>query len=151
MKTKFIILIVSVLLCTMGILGQTDNSANDKMSSQNQEIELEKAIREAVKNSHYIYVAKVKSTVVVRTGTSFTGRHGETVYVHTISNRLLIEKNLKGTTKKLIVLKDDYFKFRKGAKYLIFTNVYNHLTKAIKLGVSAKELEIVERILSEKK
>ncbi len=149
MKTKFIILIVLVLLCTMGTLGQTDNPADDKISSQNLEIELEKIIRETVKNSQNIYVAKVKSTVVVWTGTSFTGRHGETVYDWTISNRLLIEKNLKGTTKKLIVLKDYHFKFKKGAKYLIFTNTYNHLNKAIKLGVSTKELEIVERILSE--
>lgn len=148
MKTKFIILISLVLICTMGILGQTDNSVDDKVSSQSQEIELEKTIREAVKNSHYIYVAKVKSRVLVRSGLTFTGRHGETVIDHIFSNRMLIEKNLKGTNKKLINLKDDDFK--KGANYLIFANTNNSFTKAINLDVSTKELEIVERILSEK-
>ncbi len=101
-----------------------------------------------MKNRHYIYVAKVKSRVLVRSGLTFTGRHGETVIDHIFSNRMLIEKNLKGTNKKLINLKDDDFK--KGAKYLIFANTNNSFTKALNLDVSTKELEIVERILSEK-
>ncbi len=61
MKTKFIILIGLVLICTMGILGQTDNSADDKVSSQSQEIELEKTIREAVKTVIIYMLRRLKA------------------------------------------------------------------------------------------
>lgn len=122
-----------------------------KVSLKVQEIELEKILREAVKESEYIYVAKVQSSTVVWTGKTFRGRHNDTVKEHTTRNRMLVEKNLKGKTKKLINLDEYNFRFKKGAKYLIFTNTRGHLIKAVKLNVASEELELVERILSENK
>lgn len=127
------------------------NYTDKKVSLKPQDIELEKILREAVKNSEYIYVAKFQGSVRVRLPDFSIGRHGEKFYDYTISNRVSVEKNLKGNTKKLMKVRDDEFKFKKGAKYLIFADTYNRLNRAVKLNVSSEELEIVERILSENK
>jgi hypothetical protein len=150
MKNKFIILISLILICATGILGQTDNSANGNVSSQNREIEMEKRLRADVERSKYIYIAKVTRRLLMGYLVHFPDRRtGQYRDEPIFSNRMLIEKNLKGATEKLISLEDSNFK--KGARYLIFAKNDYSFIYAINLGESTKELEIVERILAENK